>query len=373
AYRKFPILSTQFRDHAVLQHGQPVKVWGAAKRRYFPDAPGERVIHFSFGDVKQSIPLTDEMEEWSVTLPAMPPTDKPRTLKATLTIDGEVVHERVAENVVVGDLWYVAAPKMDMVIPEFDPTPGVVRVMKRQAKRDTNPTPSRFSVAVSTTPGNRFASYWESVEPDTLHGAIAHRIAAQAGGRPVGVIFMQTNPGKDDQDVPLKSWLPFEALADAPSLAEDYAKLGTQYPGSPTYDDNIERYIKDWQAYWSEYIPEMIARRAVPDGSAWGVIPKLAAADAKSEATQAYNVMVHSFTPTALKGVIFIYGEDMLAATEPAAFNEQRKVLQTSWAERFGGSFAMTTLVADAKPLAFWHRLDAMVRALAAHDNAKKP
>lgn len=363
-YRKFPILSTQFRDNAVLQHGKPVTIWGAAKRPYFAEAPGKRVIHFDFDGQKKTIELTSEMDEWSVTLDPMKPSDKPKTLKAVLTIDGEVVHERIAENIVIGDVWYVAAPKLSAKLPEVESAGGIVRVIKRKAKRDKNARPSRFSIAVSTTPLNRFASVWEDVKPKQLHGTIAHRIASSSNGVPVGVIFMQTNPGKGDADVPLKSWLPFWSLKDAPSLADDFAKLGMQYPGASTYHDNIRRYIRDWKTYWGDYIPEMMASQSVPDGSAWGVIPRQSAADAKSDATQAYNVMVHSFTPAALKGVIFITGKDTLAGLNDEQVAEQMGVLNQSWSKRFGGDVSIHTFNAADDPQALLGQIDASVESI---------
>lgn len=336
-YRKFPILSAQFRDNAVLQHGKPVKIWGAAKRQYFPHVPGKRAIRFRFDGVERRIELTPDMDEWSVTLDPMKPSREPKTLDVALLIDDEVVHERTVANIVIGDVWFVAAPKLLVNLQEVQASNRIVRVMKRQAKRDKDASPSRFSIAVSTTPKNRFASYWEEAKTDTLHGTIAHRIAMHSDDIPVGVIFMQTNPAKGQADVPLKSWIPFWSLKESPSLAEDFAKLGTQYPGAPTYHDNLRRYANDWQTYWNEYIPEMIAAKAVPDGSAWGKIPNKAAGDAKSQATQAYNVMVHSFTPTALKGVLFIVGKDTLAGLDDQTANDQFKVLTDSWQQRFGG------------------------------------
>ena len=48
-YRKMPLLSTQFRDNAVLQADMPITFWGAAAPIWSePEAEGEKVIHFSF-------------------------------------------------------------------------------------------------------------------------------------------------------------------------------------------------------------------------------------------------------------------------------------------------------------------------------------
>jgi hypothetical protein len=221
----------------------------------------------------------------------------------------------------------------------------VVRVIKRKAKRDRFSRPSRYSVAVSTTPKNRFASEWLDVQAKGADGQLGHYLASKVD-HPVGVIWMQNSSA-----APLKSWLPFEALAEAPSLAEDYRILGAGYPGSPSYNANLRRYIKDWKAYWSDYIPEMIETKRVPDGLAWGTYPVQASKNESSVATQSYNVMAHSFTPATLKGVLYFAGEEVVS---DAHFAEQKPVLQSSWRERFGGDVAVHVIPAanDVKSVA---------------------
>jgi hypothetical protein len=350
-YRKMPLLSTQFRDNAVLQHGKPLVIWGAAIHNWGPEhhakmvGDGKEVIEFSFGDIKKTIEVKPGMKEWSVTLGPLKPTDQPRTLAARYFIDGELIHERVAENVVVGDVWYVAASASKINLPSVEPSNGVVRVIKRKAKRDRFSRPSRYSVAVSTTPKNRFASEWLDVQAKGADGQLGHYLASKVD-HPVGVIWMQNSSA-----APLKSWLPFEALAEAPSLAEDYRILGAGYPGSPSYNANLRRYIKDWKAYWSDYIPEMIETKRVPDGLAWGTYPVQASKNESSVATQSYNVMAHSFTPATLKGVLYFAGEEVVS---DAHFAEQKPVLQSSWRERFGGDVAVHVIPAanDVKSVA---------------------
>lgn len=365
-YRKMPLLSTQFRDNAVLQHSKPVTIWGSAVHNWGPEhhakmvGDGKEVIQFSFGDIEKTVEVTPGMKEWSVTLDPMKPTDKPRTLTARYYIDGELVHERIAENVVVGDVWFVAAPAMKMDLPDAEPMDGIVRVIQRKAKRDRFPRPSRYSIAVSTTPApnNRFASEWLDVDASSLAGQIAHRIAAQAD-HPVGVIFMQNVANKNQANPPLKSWIPFEALADAPSLADDYRILGASYPGSPSYNANLHRYIKDWQAYWSDYIPAMIETRRVPDGLAWGAYPVQAVKGETSEATQSYNVMMHSFTPTALKGVLFFAGDEI---TSEINYDEQAKALKASWTKGLGGGVEVRVIAAGEDPKKLLEQIDKTIK-----------
>ena len=327
-YRKMPLLSTQFRDNAVLQAGMPVTIWGSAIHNWGYEAEGEAVIKFSFCGIEKTIPVMPGMREWQVTVPPMEASAEPKTLEVTFTIDGELVHERVSESVVIGDVWYVAAPPLKFA-PGGDGKPGdMVRVMRRRAKRSTSPRPSRYSVCVSTTPKNRFASRWDPAGND-LAGALGARIHARTG-KPVGVVFMES------RDPELKSWVPFEYLKEAPGLMEDYQDLAAKHPGTPYYNANVKRYLADWKKYWSEYIPEMMATKRVPDGSAWGIYPSFTGS-ITSTASQTYNVMTHSFTPASFKGIIFFCGQKMFEEDQGANYAPELSALANGWKTLFAG------------------------------------
>ena len=66
----------------------------------------------SFAGIEKTIPVTPGMKEWSITLPPMKASAEPKTLKVSMTIDGKLAHERIAEGIVFGDVWYVAAPTL---------------------------------------------------------------------------------------------------------------------------------------------------------------------------------------------------------------------------------------------------------------------
>ena len=108
------------------------------------------------------------------------------------------------------------------------------------------------------------------------------------------------------------------------------------FPGNPYYDVNVKRYIADWKKYWSDYIPAMIAGKKVPDGSAWGIFPTLAVAASQSEASQGYNVMVHSFTPASFKGIVFLCSRKMVDADHGANYGTELTVLANCWKTKFG-------------------------------------
>ncbi|MDX1679295.1 MAG: sialate O-acetylesterase [Akkermansiaceae bacterium] len=327
-YRKFPVLSTQFRDNCVLQAGQPVTIWGAAARMYYPHAEGKKVIHFSFNGIEKEIPLTDEMIVWKVTVPAMEASAEPKTIKASLSIDGEVVHERVAENVVVGDVWYVAGTR-DLKMKKEAAVDGPIRIMARMAKGVKNKHERPYSVATSTTPKNRFASYWG--EPES-QDAFAAKLAAaihEKTGKPVGIIYM------DDMGNELKHWMDVPSLANAPSLKEDYEDIAAITPGTPFYKQNAERYVDAWKSYWDDYITEMIVTKAVPDAAPWGSYPEFSGS-VETDATWVYNCLIASFRRTQVKGIVFMTEESMVKG-DGADFAGELSALANGWKRLFKG------------------------------------
>jgi len=342
-YRKMPLLSVQFRDNAVFQAEKPVTIWGST-RNYgeWQGGPeeGECKVHFEFGDIKKVIDVTPEMAEWKVTLPPMPPGPKPHTLKVQFTIDGEMVHQRNITGIVFGDVWCVVAPVGNFEVPEVKPSGQIVRMIENESKRDGRDAPSRFSICVSRTPrvldengkaSNRFASYWKDAEG--LAAALGNRISAKTG-RPVGIIFL-----KAKQDVPIKNWIAPSFLKDAPSLMEDYKTVGSKYFDNPYYIANVRRYIADWQSYWSDHVTSMMATTSVPEdckwGSNWGHYPSPKPEVGDSTATFEYNVYVHSLTPAALSGIVFLTGEAMTADNGGANFGPEMSALGNSFKARF--------------------------------------
>jgi hypothetical protein len=191
-------------------------------------------------------------------------------------------------------------------------------------------------VSVSTTPDNRFASFWEDASGTAA--ALGHQLGRKSG-RPVGVIFMQTSKEKGEADAALKTWIPPQFLNQAPSLMQDYEGIMSVTPGNPSYDANVRGYIAQWKKYWGEYIPEIIRTKSVPDKAAWGSYPTLKES-ISTTASETYNVLVHSFTPAGLKGIIFLPNPDMVAADKGALYGEQLSALANGWKQLFGGDSA---------------------------------
>ena len=331
-YRKMPLLSSQFRNNAILQADMPNHIFGSAVvwPGYPPDYDGDAEIRFDFAGIKQTIPVTKDMQEWSVTVPAMPTSKEPKTLRVSFHIDGKIIHERVCENILIGDVWYVASPTLDKKQPAFqvDDSGQTVRIMTRKAKRAASTAPARFSVSTSFDINTRFSSLWEDTGDD-FASAIGHQLAKKSG-RPTGIIHMTSD------QVPLNSWIKFEHLKNAPSLMKDYENLAQVRPGNPLYDTNVRRYIDAWKAYWGEFIPQMIATRAVPNGETWGSYPRVDGY-LSSKASMTHNALTNSFTPGSFKGIIFLSGPAMVKEDQGANFSSELSALANGWIEDFGG------------------------------------
>jgi hypothetical protein len=336
-YRKMPLLSSLFVHNAVLQAGQPLTIWGSAIHDWGHEAKGKAEIQFSFAGVEKTIPVTPGMKEWSVTLPPLAASAEPKTLKVTFTIDGKLAHQRVCTNVVIGDVWYVAAPSVEKKIKKevvsTEKGNPLVRMMTRKSKSDRRSNgPLRFTVSVSSTPENKYASLWETATG--FPSQLGEKMAAKTG-KPVGIVYMQTMPpGKDAKDPELKSWMNLSALAQAPSLKDDYTQLTSMIPGTPAYTQNVQRYLNEWKKFWGEYIPALMRTKAVPDGVAWGTYPDLKAL-VNTEATDVWNTMGASFMPGNFKGMIFVTAQKTALAEGGVHFGEQISALANGWKEGF--------------------------------------
>ncbi len=359
-FRKMPLLSVQFRDDAVFQADKPVKIWGATRNFgewQDNDEEGDCKVHVEFGDIKKTIPVEAGMADWSITLPPMKADGKTYTLKARFTIDGELVHERVAKNIVFGDVWYVAAPAARFAVPQVADSGQVVHMIENQSKRDHKNAASRYSVCVSRTPrvigengkaSNRYASFWKPASG--MAAAIGHSIAAKTK-RPVGIIWMQAKG-----PVTLGHWIAPMYLKEAPSLMKDYKTVGSQFKDNPFYLANVRRYISEWKDFWNAYIPEMIEGKAVPEGarwgSSWGSYPSPSPVIGDSKATQVQNVYVEPFAPITTKGVIFLAGEGMVQEGDGANFGPEMGALAKSLRAKFGDNEAKLIYTIPGKALA---------------------
>jgi hypothetical protein len=210
-------------------------------------------------------------------------------------------------------------------------------VMLRASKESALQSPSRYTASVSQSADSRFAPSWTNAGDD-FAGYLGRQIHARTR-QPVGIICMQTGVAKGEENPRLKSWIPSNALQEAPTLMDDYQKRASVVPGNQYYDANARRYVDAWKVYWSDSIPRMIASKSVPDGAGWGSFPRLAS-DVTTDASQTYNILVHSFTPAGIRGTLFVTSPEMFKEDQGSSFGEQITVLANSWQKRFDSAGA---------------------------------
>ncbi len=177
-----------FGDHAVLQAGEPVNIWGTAK-------PGEFVkVSFRGVDAKAR---ADDSGFWKVQLPAL----EPSAIGSDLVFEGK--SRVLSRDVIVGDAWlYAGQSNMGMTIsglpegkrPEWDSRLPVPRQFRIDLRTET-PAPSERI-------GRWIVSNEETFEDFPALGFVFAREVAMRTGRPQGILNATWSGS------PIEAWIP---------------------------------------------------------------------------------------------------------------------------------------------------------------------
>lgn len=234
-----PLLAPVFTDHAVLQRGQPIRVWGAAKA-------GE-AVELTLGEAKASA-TADAHGRWSATLPAREPGEP-------LTLTVQAVGERqTISDLLVGDVW-LCSGQSNMEYP-------LRRSLGGEAEAANSADPNirllqtgRVSLPEPTTALPREAA-WRPATPESANNFSAAcffmgREIKKTTGVPVGLIDA-TWGGSVIQD-----WISRDGLHALGDYEEGLAILA-DYAKSP------EAGMARWIAQFDRW-----AAKAEPQAAAW--------------------------------------------------------------------------------------------------------
>lgn len=197
--------ATLFSDHAVLQQGMPLPVWGTA-------SDGEHVVVELAGHRAET---TATNGKWRVTLPAIG-AGGPHTL----TITGK--NRVVIADVLIGEVW-VCSGQSNMEM-RLGPSSGLQPVTNWQPTVAAADIPQMrfFTVPhkLSLTPVATTDAKWEVCSPETAPSSSAvafffGRALAQARGVPIGLVH--TSWGGSAAE----AWMSREALERRPDFATD--------------------------------------------------------------------------------------------------------------------------------------------------------
>lgn len=301
-----PRPSALFSDHAVLQRGAAVPVWGRA-------VPGEaiRVIYRE----ASAETVTGADGRWSVALPTLDVGPA-----AKLIIEGETT--LTFSDVVVGDVWFCSGQSnMGWTVAKSEEPAADIAAAEYPLIR-------RFRVARKTSaePLDDVSGEWELCSPKTVPGWTAvgfyfARDIHRSTGAAVGLL--QASIGGTD----IETWMSPEAIdasAAGAAVRRRWADLIEAYPRSKAIHDEA---LAGWRARKRDAEAAGQAFREAeprePRGPEHGSRP-----------SRYFNGMVRPVIPYALRGVLWYQGENNAGRAEEYADLQVRLI--RDWRMRWG-------------------------------------
>ncbi|NDK38134.1 9-O-acetylesterase [Pseudoxanthomonas gei] len=228
---ELPLLHAMFQDHAVLQRGQPIRVWGSA-------TPGQDVRVALAGSRGRA--RADGEGRWQVSLPALPAGGPHR-----LTVrSGQ--RTQSLEDVLVGDVW-LCSGQSNMELP-----------VRRSLDADSEiagaaaPTLRLLTVpqAASVVELDTFqtAVHWQTVSPGTLRdfSAACFYFARELQKKvavPMGLVSAAWGGSR------IEAWMSTAALR-AEGRHDDGLDALALYARDPA--DGARRWGEIWQRWWQQ-------------------------------------------------------------------------------------------------------------------------
>ncbi len=301
-------LPSVISDHAVLQRGRPIHVWGWA-------APGAHLqAHFHQQTV---VADADVLGEWSLWL-APEAAGGPYTL--SITGDGPAATVR---DILVGDVWFASGQSnMEMPLSGFPESHAAVKDAAREIEAANNPRIRLLLVDERGTdfPENDQAESWTECNPQNAanFSAVAYffgREIAATEDVPIGLIDSAWG------GTPADSWVSMDALGNNPELLPAFASRAKFAHGQTNVEDVIVSEQRQdiaakvggkplpyhpWHPYEKSWLPSAL-----------------------------FNGMVAPFTPYTIKGILWYQGESNSAHDRSRYYRTLFPALIADWRSQF--------------------------------------
>ena len=249
------VFAPPFQDHAVLQCGKPVPVWGTA-------GSGETVTVEFAGQRKSA--TADATGRWRVTLDPLAASAEPRDLVVTSVSQKSASESRKFADLLVGEVWLCSGQSnMDYRLAKAADGPAAIAVADIPEIRQL-----RVARQSAVTPQDKVDASWTVCSPTaaadfTAGGFYFARDLWRALGVPIGLIISAHG------DTPVEAWLSAEALGSAP----EFGVVARRWAAQANFPD-----VKRYQA---------------PSGL--------------------FNGMIHPVIPYAVRGFLWYQGESNAA------------------------------------------------------------
>ena len=302
------VLHPLFGDHAVIQSGDNVPVWGSADE-------GEKVTVRFAGQEASAVTTQGRWEVRFNGLKASPAavelvaTGKANTAKST--------------DVLVGEVWLCAGQSnMDFGVN------GVLAADRDEAVAKSLPTLRFFNVAkvVSATPLTTTQGKWQlasgkDVLACTAVGYYFGRSLQQTQPFPVGLI------GSKWGGTLAEAWTRDEALKAQPSLASLFTR---DQQAVAAYPKQLAEYPAAKAAYDQAVVAAKAAGQPLPKAPQEPADP----ATNKNRPSRLYNGMIHPLLPVAIRGILWYQGEGN--QLRPLQYQTLLPAMIADWRKQWG-------------------------------------
>jgi sialate O-acetylesterase len=300
-----------FSDHAVLQSGKPVPVWGAG-------SPGEEVSITIAGQTKSTKAGDDA--KWMLKLDALEASPAPTTLVAkgsnTITVN----------DVLIGEVW-LGSGQSNMAMT-------VNRANDYEKEQAAAKLPQIRMFTTDRTVENPSAetkkNVWVVCSPDTVgsFSATAYFFGREIHRElklPVGLINSSVG------GTPIDSWIAADKQKSSPELAPMFAAL--QKDAAAADPAALQAAYEKQLAAWPEAV-----KKARAEGKKAPRKPQDPAAlrEKKSNLGNLFDGKIAPLVPYALRGVLWYQGEANSTPVKASYYQYHLPLLVTDWRARWG-------------------------------------
>ncbi|QDU32846.1 hypothetical protein KS4_08820 [Poriferisphaera corsica] len=280
-------LPAAFTDHAVLQHGVSVPVWG------WTDNNAQVEVTFQ----GHTITTTANADgEWQLKLPPLKPSKTPANMSIRSGSESTTV-----KDILVGEVWLCSGQSnMEWILERslsFD-----------NVKQNPN-TLIRMITVPRKTSSVRLKSAktkWQTASSNTVGrwSAVGYHFAEklqQELDMPVGMLSISWG------GTLIEPWIPIEGYQRTPEVEDIYNKIKLSSPSTSEYETAAKKYVNKVED-WIQKSNDQIDKQK-PISSAPAFPKSLKPLDSNRSPTALYNGMINPFVPYAIKGVIWYQGE----------------------------------------------------------------
>ncbi|MBI1336757.1 MAG: hypothetical protein GC164_07335 [Phycisphaera sp.] len=330
-------IAEYYRPGVIVQRDKPIPVWGHANA-------GVKVT-VKLGDHVMTTTAND-LEQWSVRMPAMVASTQP----ITLVVEASNGRRGEVGNILVGDVWYLTGgsaitnemaydPRAkDAKVPEALPW---VREFKRNTKASTDASPRKRRFE---TGGGKYRSHWLPADYAVNDAGVtmfAYTFAKTLNRPGVPQGFVSMSSGAKGQMASPLSWTSYAGVRDlkAPEFRARLNELFLQYPESDVAKAALDLHIEQVKACVITILD--IAKRGGDLSTAPLGYPKFptpgSSPDVRGDEvpTYAYNWCVSPLTPMAVAGVIWVPTPESIGY-RPAEYADELEAYARSLPKTYG-------------------------------------